>query len=123
MTTSSPPMATAGALMRQLLARLKKSPHGMRLARGAFWSLLGSVLSRAINLGGTVLVARLLGQESFGAIGIIQGTVGLFATLAGFGLGTAVTKYVAEHRRADPARAGGLMTLALGVSCAAGGAG
>lgn len=94
----------------------------MRLARGAFWSLLGSVLSRVINLGGTILVARLLGQESFGAIGIIQGTVGLFATMAGFGLGTAVTKYVAEYRRGAPVRAGRLMTLALGVSCATGGA-
>jgi O-antigen/teichoic acid export membrane protein len=92
----------------------------VRLVRGAFWSLIGSILSRAINLGASILIARILTQEAFGAVGVIQGTVGLFGTLAGFGLGTTVTKYVSEYRSTDPARAGRLAMLALGASCATG---
>jgi O-antigen/teichoic acid export membrane protein len=115
-------MSAATRHLDFFLARLRRSPHGVRLARGAFWSLLGSILSRAVNLGASILIARVLTQEAFGAVGVIQSTVGLFGTLAGFGLGTAVTKYVSEYRSVDAARAGRLATLSIGVSCVTGGA-
>jgi O-antigen/teichoic acid export membrane protein len=94
----------------------------LRLARGAFWSLAGSVLSRGLNLGVSILLARILTQDAYGAIGVLQGTVGLFATVAGFGLGTAVTKYASEHRSGDPNKVGRLVALALFASAVSGGA-
>ncbi len=43
---------------------------------------------------------------------MVQSTVGLFGTVAGFGLGMASTKFVAEFRHSDPVRAGRIISLA-----------
>jgi O-antigen/teichoic acid export membrane protein len=91
--------------------RIEASPIGSRLARGAFWSLAGAVISRGLTLLSSILVARFLGKVGFGELGIIQSTVGMFATFAGFGLGLTATKHVAEYRVADPLRAGRIMAL------------
>ena len=43
----------------------------------------------------------MLGKHSFGALGVIQSTVGMFQVFAGFGLGVTATKYVAQYRTTD----------------------
>ena len=67
----------------------------IRFVSGAYWSLVGAVISRGVTLIATVLAARTLGAEGFGEIGMIQNTQGLFGVLAGAGLGLAATKFVA----------------------------
>ncbi len=91
-----------------------------RLSSGAAWSLAGAVGSRALVLAGAVLAARLLGKDRYGELGLIQSTLGMFGVLSGFGLGSTATKYVAELRRTDPARAARIMRLARGVSLVGG---
>ena len=86
--------------------RLESSPLGERLLRGSFWSLLGTFASRALGLAAAILAARILGKAVYGELGIIQSTVGMLGTFAGFGMGTTATKYVAELRYKDPAQAG-----------------
>ena len=84
------------ASFRAFLQRIENSPLGTRVARGAFWSLAGSAISRALGLVSAILVGRLLGKEDFGELGIIQSTIGTFATIAGFGMGLTANKHVAE---------------------------
>lgn len=91
------------------------------MAHGAFWSLAGALLSRALGLVSSVLVARMLGKEGFGQLGMIQSTVGMFQIFAGFGLGLTATKYVAELRRDDSDRAGRIVTLSLLFAAGSGG--
>jgi O-antigen/teichoic acid export membrane protein len=95
----------------------------VRLARGVFWSLAGTLITQVLAVAASVVAARLLGRTGIGELGMIQRTVGAFGLLAGLGLGTAATKYVAEFRRNDPARAGRIMglvsTVALVMSVAA----
>lgn len=91
--------------------RLRGSPVGYRLAKGAFWSLAGTAISRGLQLLGTILVARMLGKETYGELGIIQSTVGMFGVFAGFGMGLTATKHVAEYRDNDPERAGRIIVL------------
>jgi O-antigen/teichoic acid export membrane protein len=98
--------------------RIEASPIGYRLARGAFWSLTGAVISRGLTLASSILVARILGKVGFGELGIIQSTVGMFATFAGFGLGLTATKYVAEFKQKDPVRAGRILALSTSVTIA-----
>ncbi|OGV60047.1 MAG: hypothetical protein A2283_19755 [Lentisphaerae bacterium RIFOXYA12_FULL_48_11] len=100
--------------------RIQASPLGSRLARGAFWSFAGAVISRGLSLISSILVARMLGKEGFGELGIIQSSVGMFATFAGFGLGLTATKYVAEFRTKDPAKAGKIIGLSSIVSLVTG---
>jgi O-antigen/teichoic acid export membrane protein len=92
--------------------RIEASPVGYRLAKGAFWSLAGTLISRGLGLVSTVVVGRMLNAHGFGELGMIQSTVGLFGTVGGLGLGMSSTKYVAEFRRTDPARAGRIIALA-----------
>lgn len=87
--------------------------HGLgpRLAQGTFWSLLGALGSRGLGIFAAIMVARLLGKEGFGELGIIQSTVEMFGVFAGFGMGLTATKYVAEFRTANPVKAGRIMAL------------
>lgn len=101
--------------------RIKSSPVGYRLAKGSFWSLTGAVISRVLTLGSTIFVARVLGKEGFGQLGMIQSTIGMFGTFAGFGLGLTATKHVAEFRSKDPAKAGRILCLSELISWISGG--
>lgn len=91
--------------------KLESSPIGLRLARGAFWALAGTTLSRGLGLASSILAARILGKLNYGELGIIQNTVGMFGTLAGFGMGLTATKFIAEFRTTDPAKAGRIIAL------------
>jgi O-antigen/teichoic acid export membrane protein len=99
--------------LHHLKERLLQSPIIYRLARGAFWSLLGGVGSRIFSMVSTIIVARLLGREGYGELGMVQSTMGLFGVLAGFGLGYATTKYIAEFKYKDPAKASRILNLNL----------
>jgi O-antigen/teichoic acid export membrane protein len=99
-----------------LWTRLESSPLGERLLRGSFWSLLGTFVSRALGLAAAILAARILGKAAYGELGIIQSTVGMLGTFAGFGMGTTATKYVAELRYKDPTKAGKIIALSSMVS-------
>src|SRR5258706_5916051 len=88
----------------------------MRFAVGAFWALVGAVVSRGLTLVSSVVAGRLLGTTGFGEIGMIQSTQGLFGIVAGAGLGLAATKVVAQSRSVDPARAAPRVTPARTVA-------
>lgn len=98
--------------VQKMLVRIEASPLGCRLAHGAFWSLIGAIVSRSLGLAAFVIVARVLGKAGYGQFGIIQSTIGMFGVFAGFGLGQTATKYVAELRDKDPMRAGRIMAMA-----------
>ena len=108
-------------ILHSQLDRIKASPLGYRLATGAFWSLIGSMIARALQLIAFICVARILGKEGFGELGIIQSTVGMFGTFAGFGMGLTATKHIAEFRTKDPVRAGRIMALSTMVALLSGG--
>lgn len=110
------------SFLRKYTDRIEASPLGYRLAKGAFWSLLGAVLSRSLTLVASIIVARIIGKEGFGVLGIIQNTVGMFGIFAGFGMGMTATKHIAEFRETDPQRAGHIVALSSLVSIATGGA-
>ena len=92
----------------------------MYFAIGAFWALVGAVVSRGLTLASSVLAGRLLGTTGFGEVGMIQSTQGLFGVVAGAGLGLAATKFVAEFRSIDPAKAGRCATLATTIALISG---
>jgi O-antigen/teichoic acid export membrane protein len=108
-------------LVTPLLNRLKASPLGYRLAKGTFWSLVAIALPKLITLIGFMLVARILGKNEFGALGIIQNTVGMLGTFAGFGFGITATKYVSQYRGNDNAKAGRIVGVSvifsLSIAC------
>lgn len=87
------------------------SPIGYRLVRGGFWSMMGTGISQTLNLIIIIVVARMLGKESYGEYGIIMNTLAVFNVFTVYGLGMTATKHVAEFKNSDPARAGRIMAL------------
>jgi O-antigen/teichoic acid export membrane protein len=83
--------------------------------------VVGGVASRGLILVASIALARIMGKEPFGELGIIQITVGMFGTLAGFGLGVTATKHVAELREKDPSRAARILALSTRFSVLASG--
>ena len=55
-------------------------------------------------------------------MGLLQSTVGMFAPVAGLGLAMTGTKFLAEFRDSDPARAGRILGLSLLMAVVAGSA-
>ena len=95
---------------------LPKDSLGARFARGAFWSLVGTVIAQGLSMVASIVTARFLGKVGFGEWGMITSTVGMFGTFAGLGLGLTATKHIAEWRTKDPARAGRLLGLTTQVA-------
>ncbi len=104
-----------------LLSTLRRSFAAQRdLASVAGWSFLSAIIARGANLLALVICARVLAQEQFGQVAIIQSTVGMFAPIAGLGLAMTTTKFLAEYRDTNPARAGRILALSLGAATVAG---
>ena len=100
-------------------ASIYQSEIACRMVRGAFWSLMGTVASRGLMLSALVIVARMVGKEQFGELGIVRSTIASLGALAGVGLGITATKHIADFRQTDPERAGRIVTLAERMSLSA----
>ena len=109
-------LAATPATLRPHWHRLASSPLASRLAQGFFWTLAGTAVARAFTLLSSILVARLLGKLGLGELGMVQNTVGIFSALAGLSMGLTATKYVAQYREEDPARAGAIVRLSILVA-------
>ena len=89
------------------------------LLGGGFWLIAGGIASRACTLLAQVTIARQLGKAAFGSWALVVNTVAFFSLCAASGLGIAATKHIAELREKDPARAGRIVSLILGVASGA----
>lgn len=110
--------AGGGSLSERIAGAFPEGSLRQRVARGAFWSILGSALSQGFALLAAIASARMLGATGYGELGIVVSTVNLFSALATAGLGVTATRYVAEHRTADPARAARVIGMSAVVSWA-----
>ncbi|HWQ35570.1 MAG TPA: oligosaccharide flippase family protein [Blastocatellia bacterium] len=91
-----------------------------RLQSSVFWNLIANVFGQGSTLLINVIVANLLGRQLFGDYSMIQSTLVTLTLLAPLATGFIATKYVAELRAADKARAGRVMGLCWIVSATTG---
>jgi O-antigen/teichoic acid export membrane protein len=105
-------------LSNQTLPSLTVPSYSLRyrIKKGVSWSLFGNVSWRFLSAASMIFVAHILGKEKFGELGMIRTTVDMFAVFASFRLGTTATKYVAEFRIKDPAKAAIILKLITIVS-------
>lgn len=112
-------MATSTSVA-MIKARFDSSSIARRFARGASWNLAGFASFRALSAVAMLLVARFLGPQAYGELGMIQSTARLFAVYGGMPFAVASTKFLAEHRKRNPGKAARifrLLQLASGISC------
>lgn len=96
-----------------LYCRLQESPLGMRLFKGASWSLFGMLFNYAALMLVSLILTHLLGRYVYGQYGMIRSTVNMFIIFCSYALGTTATKYLAEFRDHNKERAGRILGLSL----------
>ncbi len=88
-----------------------------RVAYGVSWTVTGQVALRGSTFLTTIVIARMLGTTGFGELGMVQGSVAMLGVMAGFGLGSTTTKYVAQYHRKDPAKASRVIVITSISAC------
>lgn len=84
---------------------INKSDLSKRLYSGVSWSLIGSVVSKFAQLLAFIIVARILGKEEYGKIGIIRSTITTFMIFSTLGMGATATRYMSLYRNKHPYKA------------------
>ncbi len=84
-----------------------------RLSSGVFWMMVGNLSWKLCTALSMIYIARILGRTGFGQLGMVQSTAGLFSVFASLRLGTMATKYVAQYRESEPAKALRILDLTL----------
>jgi O-antigen/teichoic acid export membrane protein len=102
-----------------LASLLRRATTG-RFSAGLAWTFAGTAISQALAMVAAIVTARLLGRGGYGEYGMVAGTLQNAGILAGLGLGLTATKFVAELKSSDPARASRLLALTVRVSTVAG---
>ncbi|NKI26854.1 oligosaccharide flippase family protein [Arenibacter sp. 6A1] len=83
------------------------------LLSSSFWSLVGSLSSKSLLFAVWVLVARMLGKELYGEIGIVRSTINLFIIFLGTGISITMTKYIPMYVQKDKQRVSKIYSLNL----------
>ncbi len=71
-----------------------------RAARGALWTLVASLTSRAIGLAGTLALTRFLDLDEYGEVSLASVVVTTASVASGFGLGQFIASHPHASRRA-----------------------
>jgi len=75
------------------------------LLQNMSWLTLVSSIERVAAVLQTVLIARALGISDYGVYGLVFGTIGLTASVAGLQMGLTATVFLARYRDAEKAKA------------------
>ncbi|HEU0054240.1 MAG TPA: oligosaccharide flippase family protein [Longimicrobium sp.] len=94
---------------------------GERLRRALSWNLAAAVLGQGATFLTALLLANVLGKAVFGRYAIVQSALVTLTQVASLATGYTATRFVAELRVKDPARAGRILWLCGAVSTAAAG--
>ncbi|NLO91373.1 MAG: oligosaccharide flippase family protein [Elusimicrobia bacterium] len=120
LTSPQPGSPRERILASRLAQRLNKYVPLERIFSGVFWTSAGNVASSLASFASAIVLAKVLGAMYYGQFSVIQSILSVFVILSGPSLGFLATKYIAEHRHANPKRAAVILKLsnisALGLS-------
>lgn len=93
--------------LRSLVSAAGSSQFG----RNAIWFTGLSAFERVLAVIQTVLISRALGITEYGVYGLLFGTIGFIASVAGLQMGLTATVFVAKYRVAEKAKAAAIITI------------
>lgn len=88
-------------LPQTIKQQYKQSDIVKRIANGAFWSLVGTAVAKAILLLSSIALAHILGVAKYGELGLVRSTVNMFVCLGTVGMGVTATKYISQYLQKD----------------------
>ncbi|ASJ74505.1 oligosaccharide flippase family protein [Granulosicoccus antarcticus] len=96
-----------------LRTAIAQSAMARRFAGAAAWSVLGAVVSSGINMTLMMMVARILPQDKYGQLILLQSTLMSVSLLAGLGMSAVATRYTAALRSREPERLARILALCI----------
>lgn len=92
-------------LKKRISTTINQSQLSKRLYSGVSWTLIGSVIGKFFQLISFIFVARILGKEEYGQIGIIRSTLSMFLMFSTLGMSMTASRYISLYRNTDPYKA------------------
>ncbi len=102
--------------IREFVGKVNRSEDLKELSINSFWSLLGSAISKGLLFVAWLMVAKILGKEGYGEVGIVRSTINVFIIFVGSGIALTTTKFIPELLEKDKDRVGKIISLTLTVS-------
>lgn len=102
--------------VKKLIRKVNKSDDLRELSINSFWSLLGSGISKGLLFLAWLMVAKILGKEGNGEVGIVRSTINVFVIFVGSGIALTTTKFIPELLDKDKSRVGKIISLTLTIS-------
>lgn len=108
-------------LSTDIAAAISLASPQARFQTGIAYNTLGALFNQGSTFAVNILVANFLGKQIFGRYAMVQSTLSSICIVAQLAAAYTATKYLAEYRSTDPARAGRILgTLFLFSVCLAG---
>ena len=85
-----------------LKANVAKSSLSKRLFEGVSWTLIGNIAGKFFQLLAFIFVARIVGKEEYGQVGIVRSTINMFLIFSSAGMGMTATRHIAMFRTSNP---------------------
>lgn len=92
-------------IINKTITYLHKTELRKRLFKGVSWILIGSVAGKFLQLISFIIVARIIGKEEYGQLGIIRSTIAMFLMFSTLGMGMTASRYIALYRNTEPQNA------------------
>jgi len=92
-----------------------------RFISGFAYSLIGAVASQGGVFLSTIIIARLLGKDTFGQLGAVQNSLITFFNVSTIGVGITATRYVAALKASERDYLGRILSLCLLAAGVSGG--
>jgi O-antigen/teichoic acid export membrane protein len=92
-------------IVKKISSIINQSQLSKRLFSGVSWTLIGSVIGKFLQLISFIIVARILGKEEYGQIGIIRSTLSMFLMFSTLGMSITASRYISLYRNTDPYKA------------------
>lgn len=97
--------------MKEFISSIKSSEVYSKIATGAFWSILGTFISKLIVLVAGIVCANLLGPKGYGELGIIRSTINMFVIFGTAGMGVTATKFISQYRKSNIEKVGTIFAI------------
>ena len=65
-------------IKKHITSKVDKSELAKRLYKGISWTLIGNIIGKFLQLVAFIFVARIVGKEEYGQVGIIRSTLNMF---------------------------------------------
>ncbi len=107
-------------MISKFINKALESSLVQRIMKGAGWNLIATFLARGVPLIAMIEVARIIDKTSYGELGAVTGTVGMFGVLAAAGMGITAAKHVAEFRNSNKECTGRIICMSTVTSTTVG---